>query len=429
VFLDKLEAGLLLFQTPQGLVPVELSTWQRVYLLWTFRNFHQLSLPLLNSRQVAMVRAIARKNANGVIRSYDPWLVIGVIENFKLPAVPVAAAPAAKLHVLPVVKNAADWKTKEEWPKPEAAVVETEILANSQPGGRLAPKIAWSKPTWFKPAWSRFSWSRLSWPKLVWPRLAWPRHGLPRFAWPKLSWARFTWPRPTWPKLVSSRWVTALGLLFLCIGSVIAWHRIDAIAGSEAHSQPRTRQIDLAAPSNTPTLRETAALDDRSALTSRAFTATTSQGRGSAVTPLRTQKAVADLVKPASTLSAIAAIAKQKAPYAVPTSKTAISSLGSGIQATRPPLHSVYPDYLGVEARGVVVLTAEVDSGGMVHAVKVVRGNRALAAAAVRAVRQWSYRPYFKDGKAVSTETNIVISFFSDDAISMSFPPSIPAER
>jgi protein TonB len=70
-----------------------------------------------------------------------------------------------------------------------------------------------------------------------------------------------------------------------------------------------------------------------------------------------------------------------------------------------------------------------VDSDGTVRTVRVVSGNRALAAAAVRAVRQWRYRPYLKDGQPIATETNIVISFFSDDAISMSFPPSISATR
>jgi len=97
----------------------------------------------------------------------------------------------------------------------------------------------------------------------------------------------------------------------------------------------------------------------------------------------------------------------------------------SEIQATRPPLRSWYPDYSGIEARGVVVLTAEVDSEGVVRSVRVVRGNRALVAAAVRAVRQWRYAPYFEGGKPVATETNIVISVFSDDAVSMSFPPSV----
>jgi protein TonB len=97
------------------------------------------------------------------------------------------------------------------------------------------------------------------------------------------------------------------------------------------------------------------------------------------------------------------------------------------IQASRPPLHFAYPD--DVHARGVVALTAAVDSDGAVRSVRIVSGNRALAAAAVRAVRHWRYRPYLKDGQPVATETNIVISFFANDAISMTFPPSIPASH
>jgi len=64
-----------------------------------------------------------------------------------------------------------------------------------------------------------------------------------------------------------------------------------------------------------------------------------------------------------------------------------------------------------------------------VRNVRFISGNRALAPAAVRAIRQWRYHPYLKDDQPVATETNIVISFFSNDAISLSFPPIIPASR
>ena len=74
-------------------------------------------------------------------------------------------------------------------------------------------------------------------------------------------------------------------------------------------------------------------------------------------------------------------------------------------------------------------MQAELDAEGKVRVVKVVKGNRELAEAAVRAVRQWRYRPYLRDGRPVATETNILISFLSSDAVSMSFPPSLPATR
>jgi TonB family protein len=105
--------------------------------------------------------------------------------------------------------------------------------------------------------------------------------------------------------------------------------------------------------------------------------------------------------------------------------RLATTGQDSTLQASRPPSHFVYPDYLDVHARGVVSLTASLDADGAVRSVRVISGNRVLAAAAVKAVRQWRYRPYLKDGQPVATETNIVISFISDDAISMTYPPSV----
>ena len=104
-----------------------------------------------------------------------------------------------------------------------------------------------------------------------------------------------------------------------------------------------------------------------------------------------------------------------------------VASQESGIQATRPPLHFVYPAYQDDNVRGKVALTARVEADGKVSSVRVVSGNRVLSAAAVRAVRHWRYRPYIKDGEAVVTETNIVVSFFAEDAISMTYPTSLPS--
>ena len=94
-----------------------------------------------------------------------------------------------------------------------------------------------------------------------------------------------------------------------------------------------------------------------------------------------------------------------------------------GIQASRAPVHFVYPAHPDIPSLGVIALTARLDSGGAVLSVRVVSGKPALARAAINAVRQWRYSPYFKDGEPVATEANILISFFSDDAISLDFTP------
>jgi TonB family protein len=375
-----------------------------------------------------MIREVAQ-NANGSARSYDPWLVIGVVENFKLPAIlverPAAATASTAEHLSveaspvggsPVERPAVveGEALRETLPKatekhPEAAAIYTEEIAaepHAVRGSRA--RVTRFASLWFRGLRLRVRSLRFPLPK--WPSFAWPRLRRPEFE---------------WSKGVISGVATVAGLIVLCIGSVIAWHRMDVIAGSEAHTQPHRPQIGSTVPATTPAFRG-AYVENASAV--RAETKTASLGQF-AVSPLNTSGTARDVVKPASTIAAIAPMAKRPARVQEAASTPKLPAEMSDIQATRPPLRSVYPDYSGVEARGVVVLVAEVDSDGTVRSVRVVRGNHALATVAVRAVRQWRYRPYVKDGRTVATETNIVISVFSDDAISMSFPPNIPVAR
>lgn len=340
VFLGRLQSGFLLFETQQGFVRVELSFGQRVYLLWTFRNFRQLPIPLLNSRQRALVNTLFRNRAGVVSDSPDSSLAIGVVENFVPLTVRSGASPAPK-------------KERQE---------EKRVVA---PRAEIAPK----------------------------PKAA-PRSST-RIARPRLA--------------------TTVGVLSLCAISVMAWHRIQGIPGSQAHDQPRPQQVNGTTPPNSSRSRTPSAIGERPA----------------AIVPseaIAQPHAVAkSAVQPASIATRFPGPKQEiSIPARASTPNLQLSGQDSRMQASRPPLRFVYPVYPDVLARGVVALTARVDSDGTVRSVRVVSGNRALAAVAVRAVRQWRYRPYLEDGQPVATETNIVISFISDDAISMSFPPSLP---
>ncbi len=358
---------------------VELSLRQRIYLLWTFRNFRQLSIPLLNSRQRALVNALFRNNAGVVSPSPNRLLAIGVVENFVPPPVQIDPLPAQ----MPV-------QIKERQEK--AVEQQTEIVPKPNPVPSSSPRFAWSKLTTTKLATSKLAPS----------------------------------------KLAMSRLATTGGALCLCIVSVVAWHRIEGIPHSQAHNQPRLQQINMIALPDSPHLAKPAA----------AIAESLAAIDPPAAPPPQSLAATEAAVIPTPLNAVVPASIRTSIPTSIPTPKRAIRvrdaastpnlplpGQDSGIQASRPPLHFAYPDYPDVSARGVVALTARVDSDGTVRTVRVVSGNRALAAAAVRAVRQWRYRPYFQDGQPVATETNIVISFISDDAISMSFPPSIPAPR
>jgi TonB family protein len=82
----------------------------------------------------------------------------------------------------------------------------------------------------------------------------------------------------------------------------------------------------------------------------------------------------------------------------------------------------IYPVTPNPNLVGKVVLKAVVGSDGSVKQVAVLSGDRALAAAAVRAVRQWRYAPAEVDGHSVEAEAHVTISFLGDDAISIILP-------
>jgi TonB family protein len=63
---------------------------------------------------------------------------------------------------------------------------------------------------------------------------------------------------------------------------------------------------------------------------------------------------------------------------------------------------------------GVVVLTAVIDTRGDVQDVTVVSGDSLLASAATDAVKQWKYKPYLLNGDPTNIETQVSVSFASE---------------
>ncbi|MGH9529187.1 MAG: energy transducer TonB, partial [Terriglobales bacterium] len=94
------------------------------------------------------------------------------------------------------------------------------------------------------------------------------------------------------------------------------------------------------------------------------------------------------------------------------------------IQFSGPPRRLIYPDYPDTKVRGRVSLKAVIGTDGRVREVEILSGNKVLSAAAARAIRQWQYDPFYKDGQRVETETNVGILFVAADVISISFPQS-----
>ncbi len=78
-------------------------------------------------------------------------------------------------------------------------------------------------------------------------------------------------------------------------------------------------------------------------------------------------------------------------------------------------VHQVRPVYpaLARQARiqGTVVLQAVISKDGSIEGLHLVSGHPMLAPAAIEAVKQWKYKPYFLNGEPVKVETTINVNF------------------
>jgi TonB family protein len=75
-------------------------------------------------------------------------------------------------------------------------------------------------------------------------------------------------------------------------------------------------------------------------------------------------------------------------------------------------INPVYPaNALRLRLEGTVQLLATVSGKGDVTGIKVISGDRLLAAAATDAVKQWKYKPYLLNGSPVEIHTEITVKF------------------
>jgi protein TonB len=76
------------------------------------------------------------------------------------------------------------------------------------------------------------------------------------------------------------------------------------------------------------------------------------------------------------------------------------------------PVDAVYPDTAKASAqRGSVVLQVLIGRDGAVQDAKFLQGSLVFARAAIDAVRQWRFKPYTMNGRAVSVQSLITLNF------------------
>jgi protein TonB len=78
-------------------------------------------------------------------------------------------------------------------------------------------------------------------------------------------------------------------------------------------------------------------------------------------------------------------------------------------------IRRVQPEYpaLAKQARiqGTVMLRAVIDREGMIQDLQVMSGHPLLVQAAINAVRQWRYRPFYLNDQPVEVETQVTVNF------------------
>jgi protein TonB len=78
-------------------------------------------------------------------------------------------------------------------------------------------------------------------------------------------------------------------------------------------------------------------------------------------------------------------------------------------------IYRVQPQYptLARQARvqGIVLLRAVISKQGKIENVQVISGHPLLVKAAMDAVQQWRYRPYYLNSEPVEVETQVTVNF------------------
>ena len=111
-----------------------------------------------------------------------------------------------------------------------------------------------------------------------------------------------------------------------------------------------------------------------------------------------------------STLSGLMSSASTNVPK--PTLATVRISQGVSQGLLIKRVQPKYPQAaLAVRAQGAVQIEATINKEGNVTNLKVLSGDPVLARAALEAVRQWRYKPYYLDGAPVEIQTQITVNF------------------
>jgi len=381
---QKIRTGLVELRTQIGSVYVSPSFWERIYLLWTFRNFHSLPKQVLNRHQQQLIDKLCRAaivSRNGPIARTS---IIGTVENVHLmpDCKTGAAAPTSKL--VEMRTTSADVAASRAVGSEGISIRSNRAAYNRIDVGRLHRQSA--------------NVQYISAPKQDSAEQSETKEASP----PSVdSDARRTWSRNRvgWA-LVAACGAALLGILFYFREGRLAPPITVPQVAIEAH-EPTSGSIPSAAAAQPEKVQQSMPAERRQPAT---------------ITALKPSSPVVSSRRHESTRGKVVILPQQNV-------TTMDSTPRERLQVAEAPESGFsYPVAPNPTLTGKVSLKAVIGTDGTVTEVDVLSGKRALAGAAVRAVRHWRYRPHELKGHAVEAETNIVISFGGADAVSITFP-------
>jgi protein TonB len=389
---QKIRTGRVELRGSGGSVYAKPSFWQSLYLLWTFRNFHNLPKQVLNPRQRRLAEKLFQ-TADVIVKGpIIRFPIIGVIENAFPTSVVKPQPVAAASNVVEMTMRRAEVEEPRALAAGEISALPSSAVHSPVILGTLArygANLIGLPSAAEEPAEPSKNHDEL-------PGREESDMGTPRSR-RALGWM-----------LIAGSGAAALGLFLYFQEARPARAIKPPQVTAEAHeipaANPASAQPEAVLPSRPMVSKQPIASPAPSAPVQLAGSRQReSQPAASIIHVLPSQPAAPIILE------------------APPVGNASAASPERVQIAEAPESGFKYPVVASSTLTGKVSLRAVIGTNGAVSEVDILSGNRTLAGAAARAVRHWRYHPYELNGHAVEAETKITVSFLGDDAVSISF--------
>jgi protein TonB len=360
--------------------------WSRVYLIWTFRNFHSLPQQVFNRHQQELIEELIRSSTIFPGLKLDRSAVIGIVEQVRS-----SSWGMSHLEEQRRASEADEVVTQSSAPAMVHPYRDQQSF-NEQPNSHVLEPLE----------------SEASIPQVLAPRLRVDKKTaafVPLAA--SLVLAAVFLPSRIHIHSLRSLRNPASASVTKPVSNQVQIQNVAIAAPSMAAAQPLPGQVEKPPEQLTPSQLQMSSNPDQSRQSPAAGLLDSSGVQQGPVS-------FASFVSPTVAPSVDAAASPTRDTFAADTSLPRV--------AGPPQSRMVYPTYPETEQNGKVILTAVVGQDGAVKSITVISGKKIFVTVALKAVKQWRYLPYEIEGKRVEFQTTIGFDFRGDEVVSVSFP-------